>query len=203
MSPRFSSNMWRAAEVLRSMDQSDEEERYDEAVFAVHPGFCVENDKYTAVKDLGEDDYMDYTQDFHETVDRTIENDLPVNVVYRENMRDEAVRYLGDKASEVDKFIESSYGNGFTNYNGHSDLGEALNSVSDGGQVVLHGEINGLCLAQFQDLVEEVERGMDRDLDIVHGELFPERPLERTQGHLHWEDEMPAYIQALEFKSPY
>lgn len=204
MAPEFSSNTGRAQEILRQYNELDVEEAYDEAVFAVHPGFCTNDESYTRIEGLDATDYRDYSLEFHRGLQEDIEQGIPVNVVYRNGRSDEATLYLDEKKDEVENFVESSYGSGFvTNERGGRQLAQALSQIEDGGQLQINGEINGLCVGQFEDLVSEVERGLEKDLNISLGKVFPERPVDRTQGHLHWEDDVPVYIQAMDQKSLY
>lgn len=205
MEPRFQSNERRTAEILQYLDEADDSaETYDEAVFAVHPGFCTNNEKYTTVEGLDRDDYRDYSLDFWTDIEEDISDDIPVNIVYRNGKKDEASLYIGGEVDEVDRFIPSNHGNGYvSSVPGQRNFAQALNQVADGGEITLHGEINGLCVTQFQDLVEEVERSLDRDIDVVQGNVFPDRPVDRTEGFLHWEDDVPMYVKTLESKSLY
>ena len=205
MAPEFSSNQGRAQRIVDHYHNDvDAEQEYGEAVFAVHPGFCVEDDSYTAVKDLEVTDYRDYTLEFHRGLQEDMEKGVPVNIVYRSGRSDEATLYLDGKQDDVENFVESSYGSGFvTNERGGKNLARALHQIEDGGRLRINGELNGLCVSQFEDLVQEVERGLEKDLDITLGKVFPDRPVDRTQGHLHWEDDVPAYVKAMEHKSLY
>lgn len=205
MDSRFNVSIDRAEEIIQQYDDINEVSgEYNEAVFAVHPGFCIENDSYTAVQDLTPEDYSQYTQEFHRGLEESFSKDKHVNVVYRSGELQEASSYLGDKSCQVDNFIESSYGSGFiTSLDGQISFADALKRLNDEGRVEIMGEMNGLCVRQFRDLLEEVERNVENDFEVVTGNLFPERPVSRTQGTLHWEDEVPAYLQAIEFRSPY
>lgn len=204
MAPEFSSNTGRAQEILRQYNELDADEAYDEAVFAVHPGFCINDESYTSVEGLDITDYRDYSLEFHRGLEESFSSGVPVNVVYRDSRSDEAALYLDGKEDEVENFVESSYGSGFvTSERGGRQLAEALNQIEDGGQLQINGEINGLCVNQFEDMIQEVEEGLEKDLDITLGKVFPERPVDRTQGMLHWKDDVPVYIKAMEHKSLY
>ena len=205
MAPRFSRNGGESGDVVKHLEKIPEpEQQYGEVAVALHPGFCMENHKYTSVEGLRPEDYLRHTIEFHRDIRDASKSGVPVDGVYRENMEDEVVKYLGELSDEVDNFVQSSYGSGFiTSDQGKHDLSRTFSKVEDGGRVSLYGEINGLCFTQFEDLVEEVERKVDKDFEVVEERSFPEDPLDRTQGVLHWEEDIPPYVQALEFKSAY
>lgn len=205
MAPEFQRNRDDAEEITGYIDIGQPtQDQYEEVIMAVHPGFCAQEFNYTTVKGLRPEDYLRHSIDMHRDLEKATENGTPVDVVYRSGMEEEALLYLGDHAQEIDNMIESSYGNGFiTSQQGYQDLAETFDKIEDGGQISLYGEINGLCLSQFEDLIREVESNLEKDIDITQKGPFPEEPIDRTQGQLHWENDVPAYIQALEFESKF
>ena len=69
-------------------------------------------------------------------------------------MEDEALRYLGELTDGLDNFYKSSHGSGFVrSEEGKEGLAETFEKVEDCGKISLYGEINGLCLTQFEDLI--------------------------------------------------
>lgn len=205
MPPEFDRNRKDAENVSGYIEFGGKDsEQYEEVIVAVHPGFCMNGQEYTSVDNLRPEDYLRHTIEMHRELEDAVENGVPVDVVYRSDMENEAFQYLGDIAEEVDSFYESSYGSGFiTSEPGRQGLAETFSKVEDGGKLSLYGELNGLCFSQFQDLAREVEQNLEKDVEVVEERPFPEDRVDRTQGVLHWEDEMPAYIQALEFNSLY
>jgi len=205
MAPEFQRNRNDAEEITGYIELGQPpQDQYEEVIMAVHPGFCSEEFNYTTVEGLRPEDYLRHSIDMHRDLEKATENGVPVDVVYRSGREQEALLYLGDHAEEVENFVESSYGNGFiTAPQGQQDLSNTFEKIEDGGQMSLYGEINGLCLSQFEDLVREVERNLDKNIDIVKEGPFPEDPIDRTQGQLHWEDNIPVYIKALQSKSKF
>lgn len=205
MAPEFGRNLEDAEDISGYIEFGEEtDEQYEEVIVAVHPGFCMNGENYTSVDNLRPEDYLRHTIETLRDLGDAVEEGVPVDVVYRSTMEDEAFQYLGDIAEEVDSFYESSYGSGFiTTESGREGLAETFSKVEDGGKLSLYGEVNGLCFSQFQDLAREVEKTLDKDVEIVEERPFPDERLDRTQGVLHWEDDVPAYVKALEFDSFY
>ncbi|MFB6115655.1 MAG: hypothetical protein ABEK04_05235 [Candidatus Nanohalobium sp.] len=205
MPSQFQRNQRDAEEVIEQLEGIPEpEEMYDEVMVTVHPGFCLTNEKYTAAEGLRREDYLRHTIELHQDIQEAYSNEVPVDLVFRNQEGAEALRYLGEHAEAADNFIQSNYGSGFiTEEHGQQSLAETMKKVEDGGKIGLYGEINGLCYTQFEDLVREVNRNMDKEINVTSERPFPEDPLDRTQGVLHWEDEVPPYVQALEFQSAY
>lgn len=205
MPPEFTRNREDAEDVSGYIEFGGETDgEYEQVIVTVHPGFCINGQNYTSVDNLRPEDYLRHTIETLRDLGDALDEGTPVDVVYRTNMEDEAFQYLGEIAEEVDSFYESSYGSGFiTTESGKQGLAETFSKVEDGGRLSLYGEVNGLCFSQFQDLAEEVERTLNKNVEIVEERPFPEDRLDRTQGVLHWEDDVPAYVKALEFDSFY
>lgn len=205
MPSQFQRNQGDAEEVIEQLDRIPEpEEMYAEVMVTVHPGFCLTNEKYTSADNLRREDYLRHTIEIHQDIQEAHSNEVPVDVVYRGNQGEEALEYLGEHAEVINNFIQSSHGSGFvTEEQGQQSLAETMKKVEDGGKIGLYGEINGLCYTQFEDLVREVNRNMDKEINVTSERPFPEDPLDRTQGVLHWEDEVPPYVKALDFQSAY
>lgn len=205
MPSQFHRNQEDAKEVIRQLERIPEpEEMYDEVMVTVHPGFCLTNEKYTSADNLRREDYLRHTIELHRDIQQAHSNEVPVDVVYRNQSGEEALDYLGDHAEAVENYIQSSHGTGFiTEEQGQQSLAETLNKVEDGGKIGLYGEINGLCYTQFEDLMRELNKNLEKEVNVTTERPFPEDPLDRTQGVIHWEDEIPKYVQALQFKSAY
>ena len=205
MELQFQGNRENAQDIIRELEETPEpEESYEEIMVAVHPGFCLTNQKYTDVDNLRREVYFQHTLHMHRDMEEAHSQGVPVDVVYRRHEGSEARKYLGEHSEQVDNFIEGDYGTGFvTERKGQRSLAETVRKVEEGGKIDLYGEINGLCYTQFEDLMREVSRQMEKEIEVNSERPFPEKPLDRTQGVLHWEHDVPTYLKALEFKSAY
>lgn len=202
MAPEYERNSEDAVTVIDEMDNYNPDRTYSKAVFGVHNGFCLNSASYQDVDNLREEDYFLHTHEFHSYLDRTLDDDTAFNVVYRSRSKDKVFSYLGGKTEQIDETIESSFQSGFiVEESQQRKLGECLSRVEDGGKLVLCDEINGLCGSQFEDLIREVDRKAQKDLEILRKFSFPDRPLDRTHGTLHWERDTPEYLKVMESSS--
>ena len=163
-------------------DQASSTESSQQLYLVSHPGYCLINEEY---KDLGLDerDHADYSRDFSDEITEKVDEDVTVAVL-EERDTDYTRDFLGDLEEEIDHFFETVEGKARPTRESADEFIDVLRGLDDGSEVVVSGEVNGLCVGQAGQIVEYVSDAYDLDLDINRGTSFPEDPVERPDGDL-------------------
>ncbi len=161
--------------------------------FISHPGHALrredlyETESPTAPLNLRKEDYLRYWHELGSLVEKHGQsNDVKVAVLYDE--KDTDYREFIDE-EYVDAAIETE---GFLDITGkpleseEEKIDELVSALEDAGRATVSGELYGLCPGQFSEYLEQ-EYGIKPE----KGATFPRRPLERTNGTVHWEDSIP------------
>lgn len=165
-------------------DQASGTESSEDLYLLSHPGYCLVDEEY---KDLGlnERDHAIYTRDFFNEVMKKVDEDVNLSVL-EERGTDYTRDFLGDLEKEIDHFFETVEGKARPTRESADEFIDLLQGLGDGSEVVVSGEVNGLCVGQAGQIVEYVSDAYDLDLDINRGTSFPEDPVERPDGELRY-----------------
>lgn len=153
------------------------EEEVDQLYLAVHPGFALQNDEYQELG-LRHEDHFRFTYSFFNEFRDRAESGYRVAVL-EEMDSDYSREFLGDLTEEVDDWFETTRGEAKLRYSNADDFIELVESLADGAEVVVAGELNNLCQGQAWQIVDYVASEDGKDLDLRYGESFPSQPLIR------------------------
>ena len=156
---------------------------------AVHPGFALQNDEYQDVG-LRTEDHFRFTYSFFREFERMTESGYRIAVL-EEIDSDYSREFLGEYSQDVDQWFETLRGEAKLRYRNADEFIEEIESLEDGAEVIISGELNNLCQGQTYQIIDYVAGEKDREIDLRFGESFPSRPLIRDEeGKLRYcEDE--------------
>lgn len=150
------------------------QDRYDELLAVVHPGFTGYHPRATTEADDSYDTFLDGLSD---RVEEAREHGAAIAVFHPESYREETEEIIEDDAGV--KYVPTEDDSALFAEGGADAAAGLVSGLEDGGEVQVIGEVNGCCYTHVRQLFEDVEEDIGMAYDVIEGEAFPEERLWR------------------------